>query len=248
MWLYLLEVGSSDVKNIAKHFGYPRSSVYDSLEILKENGLVVEREESNIKVFQADDPNNLERLLSEKIDILNKNKNEVSKFLSSVKVPKQVQPRIRFYSGIDGLKNILRGAVWQKNTCIYSMWPSVDLIELLGHEYFSYFNRQRIRQNISIKSIWLCDSIEQLEEYPFVGVGKRHLREVKIAPKNMNWKTAHLIHGDTVSFLSSGGELFGFTIQSKDFAELMKSQFDAVWQLSKPVASFPPKDDFLSTI
>jgi hypothetical protein len=45
----------------------------------------------------------------------------------------------------------------------------------------------------------------------------------------MEWTMGYTIYGDKVSFVSSNKEVFGFIVQSAEFAALMKMQFDVLW-------------------
>ena len=75
----------------------------------------------------------------------------------------------------------------------------------------------------------------ELENYPFIGVGKEHLRQLRIAPEKMTWNMGHAIYDDKVAFISSKKEAFGFIVHSQDFADLMRVQFEEIWDISKPV-------------
>jgi len=51
------------------------------------------------------------------------------------------------------------------------------------------------------------------------------------------------MYEDKTIFISSHKETFGFVVQSKDFAELMKAQFDAIWKTSKTMKEEPENTD-----
>lgn len=68
-----------------------------------------------------------------------------------------------------------------------------------------------------------------------MGRGHEFLREVREAPKFMKWNMGYWIYNDKVAFISSRKEAFGSTIHSKDFCEMMKTQFEAVWMQSRKI-------------
>lgn len=250
IYMRLLEVGSATARSLAENLGIPRPSVYDNLKILIKNGLAVEREEENKKVFQADDIRNLPLLAEAKINSLKKEVKEIKKILPKISQQVRViEPRIKFYQGAEGIKQVLKDLLWYENIETLTMWPISEMVEILDKEYLADLNRKRIRQNISIRGIWPQDKIVDLKEYPFLGVGKKHLRQLRLAPKEMTWEISYWQYADKVAFISSKREGFGFVIHSQDFANLIKAQFEVIWKLSRPIKSQPQyTDEFLKTV
>ena len=200
-------------------------------------------------MFNIDEPNEFERLLDDKIDNLNKAKKKIKDWRSNLKTSPALEPKIKFYSGIDGIRQVLRDMLWHDNIETYTMWPISDMVDILGREYLEDLNRKRIKQKISIKGIWPANKAVKLKEYPFLGVGKGHLRELRIAPSPMNWDMSYWLYSDKIAFISSEAESFGFVVHSRDFTNLMKQQFEVIWKISKPVKPQPKyTDSFLKTV
>jgi hypothetical protein len=63
---------------------------------------------------------------------------------------------------------------------------------------------------------------------------EEHLRELRFAPKGMTWNMGYWMYENRVAFLSSEKEGFGFVIHSKEFAQMMRLQFEQMWKVSKP--------------
>jgi hypothetical protein len=160
-----------------------------------------------------------------------------------------VEPKIRFFSGAEGVKQVLNDIMWYENIETMSMWPIREMVDLLGKEYFEKLNRRRIPRGIFIRAVWPENKRVPFKDYPFLGTGSGHLRDLRIGPKGMSFDMGYWIYADKVAFLSSRKETFGFTIHSKDFAVMLKSQFEVVWNASKPVKQEPQHTDaFLDTI
>src|SRR3989338_8474702 len=246
----LLEYGPSPARRLAENLGIPRPSVYDSLKQLIQKGLVIERGEGSKKIFQADDPKNLPRLIRSKIEELEQDEKEITQLVPSfIKQEKSSEPQIKFYPGVDGVKQILYDILWHNNAEVLTMWPFKEMVVVLGDDHLANFNRQRIRRKISIRAIWPRDKAVALKDYPFIGIGKGHLRELRLAPQKMIWEMGHAIYDDKVSFISSRKESFGFIVHSSDFAELMRTQFEVIWSASKSVKAEPQwSEEFLKTI
>ncbi len=246
----LIETGAASARQLSENLNIPRPSVYDSLKILIQNGLVTERSTENKKLFQIDDIKNLPRLLDEKINALAKQKTKLEALLPALtKQAQTIEPKIKSYSGVKGVKQVLKDMLWYQNLETYTMWPISEMVELLGKEYLAELNRKRIRQNISIKGIWPREKAVNFKEHPYLGVGKGHLRELRFAPKEMEWNMSYWLYADKAAFISSQKEMFGFVITSAEFVELMQAQFKIIWKISKPIKPQPQyTDSFLKTI
>lgn len=235
IYTQLLELGTASARQLAESLSLPRPSVYDGLKMLIRHGLVVERSEEGKKMFQVDDVRHLPELVREKIDILREQETTIRKILPELKRHAvSSEPRIRFFPGIEGLRRVHAGTLWHENSEMLWMWSFPEMIPLLGEEYFYQFNRKRIRRNIFFRAIHPHDQRANIQRYPFAGTGQQMKRTIRIAPKHMSWDMGMLIFSDTVGFMSSHREAFGFTIQSRDFANLMRTQFEVMWKMSKP--------------
>lgn len=244
----LLESGSASARHIAEHISMPRPSVYDHLNILVEQGLIVEQNDDGKKVFAVSDIKNLKHLMKDKIELLETESKKLDQYVSTHQ-DKSAEPKIRHFKGADQVGTILNDLYWYEDTEILSVWPMKEMLAVFGSEYLEQFNRKRIRNNNAIRIVWPQDKLIDIDEYPFVGVGKKHLRDLRIAPLHMTWNMGHLIYKDKVAFVSSRKESFGFIIQSKDFAELMRAQFEVIWKGSRPIKyKQPEKDKFLETL
>lgn len=249
IYLRLLEVKRASARQLAEHLGMTRPSVYDNLKFLLDRGLVSEMDEDNKKVFHIDDARNLTEYIEENIDVLSKQKEALEEALPKFLSAEVGAPSIKSYAGIEGIKRILNEMLWYEDIETLTVWPTNDMAEVLGDEFLADLNRRRIRRNISIKSIWPAKELTTLKNYPFLGVGGGHLRERRIAPKGMEWSMSYWQYADKVAFISSHKESFGFVVQSQDLVSLIKVNFEALWQISKPTKPQPQSTDaFLKTV
>ncbi|MFA6547897.1 MAG: helix-turn-helix domain-containing protein [Candidatus Magasanikbacteria bacterium] len=246
----LLESGFSSARQLAENLNLPRPTVYDGLKVLINSGLVIEKEEENKKLFSVDDVKNLQHLVRSRIENLKKNDQAISDLLPNlISKTKALEPKIKFYSGVAGIKQVLKDMLWYKDIETLTMWPISEMVEILGKEYLEDLNRRRIKQGISIRGIWPRDKAVDFKTHPFLGVGKGHLRELRLAPKSMTWNMSYWLYADKVAFISSRAESFGFVIHSRDFVDLIKTQFEVIWPLSKPIKAQPQlTDKFLRTV
>ena len=166
-----------------------------------------------------------------------------------IKEAATIEPKIKIYSGADGVRKVLNELLWCHDIETYTMWPISNMVDVLGKDYLEHLNRVRIKNKVSIKGLWPHNKKVQLKEFPFLGVGGGHLRELRTAPKEVVWDMSYWIYGDKVAFISSKRELFGFVVHSRDFVDLLKTQFNVIWKLSKQIKAEPKyTDNFLKTI
>lgn len=249
LYLRLLEAGPTPARRLAENLNIPRPSVYDHLRVLIEQGLVTEREENNIKVFAADEPKRLLQLMQEKTDRLQQQTEGLRKILPELtKKHSPLEPKIKFYLGREGIRNVLRDMLWYENIETLAMWPIKDMLEIVDRDYLAELNRKRIRRGISIRGIWPQDQLVNLKDYQFLGVGPKHLRTMHLAPTGITWPMSYWLYADKVAFISSQREGFSFLVASADFAELQRLQFEFIWQATKPYKPASYKDTFIKTI
>src|SRR3989344_8011135 len=116
IYIYLLQNGASSARQFAENLNIPRPSVYDNLKVLIQKGLVTERSEENKKIFQVDNLENLPQLVKTKIDTLEKERKELEKILPTLAQNfDSIEPKIKFYSGVEGVKQVLNDVLWYEN-------------------------------------------------------------------------------------------------------------------------------------
>ena len=232
----LVANGATTARKLAERVGIPRPSVYDHLKILIKNGLVTERSEEGKKVFHIDDVRNIQELLNDKIKSLENEKKQFELSLPSLlqKVA-FIEPQIKFYSGKEGVKQVMNHIMLNRNIETILFWPMSEMMKVLGPEYLKDLNDKRVKRNISLRAIWPKDKVLDSKEYPYLASGKENLRDLRFAPLGMTWNMGYWLYEDKVAFLSSEKEGFGFVVQSKDFSNLMKLQFEEIWKISEVV-------------
>ena len=113
-----------------------------------------------------------------------------------------------------------------------AFWPQKKMVEILTPEFFRYHNKERIKNNLSVKAIWPQAQIVNIKDHPYFGIGEKFKRQIKIAPEEINFTMGYSIYGNKAVFVSSQQESFGFIIESSEFTEVLKTQFEVIWKLS----------------
>lgn len=225
IYQYVLTQKQVAAKQIADALSVSRPSVYDHLKLLVKEGLVVERDIENKKYFSAEDPKKVFTLLDEKTKEIAESRAAFSKILPDLAhLAGATDPKIKFYAGREGFRQVLTDVLLSESKELLALWPFADMTAVVGEEYLQTFTKRRIRDGISVRAVWPQKHSKKLA-IP--------AEETRFAPKGTEWSMGSLIYGDKVSFISSRGESFCFTVTSREFAELSRAQFEVMWRLSK---------------
>lgn len=234
IYVALMQYGNMAVKVISQKTGLPRTTVYDGLTPLVNQGLVLFKNEDGKSIYGIGDPNTLELLLDEQISSLAKTKQNVQNLVKSIQLKTNtLEPKIRFFSGNDGVKKILNDILWYKNTETYTVWPMHEMIRILGAEYLEWHNLRRVQRGIELKSIRVNEKPVDFRKFPYLSGEKRFLRKLRYAPSKIKIDMSYWIYGDKVAFVSTGTTIFGFIVHSQEFSNMMKLNFELLWDESK---------------
>lgn len=235
-FLFLLENGAQTAGNLAKKTGLSRPSLYGFMRKLQKIGLVVESQKNSVKTFSASSKEKVTSLFDEKISELEKGKSAIEKAFTEI--PKGVTafaPKFQIFEGKDGLTQVMEDMLLYRDITTKSYWPIKSMVEVLSAEYLSSHNKRRVKRSMYIQAIWPEKEKLDTNKFIFLGTGKKYLREVRMAPKDVNFSMGYWIYANKVIFLSSKKESYGFIIESKELVETMSSQFDVMWNISKTI-------------
>lgn len=239
LYLSLLEGGIMPAGKLAKHLNVPRSTVYGLLEDLSQGGLVLQNEKNNVKLWQAVDPEIIKTIINERINGLENMRMGFESMLETLKKSQKtdfMSPKFHYFEGADEMRVMLRDVLLYNDLETELCWPVKDISRVLGEEFLHDFNIKRIKSNIGIRVIWPMDKVGDIEKNTFLAPGKEVKREVRIAPEEVDFSMGYWAYGNKVMFMSSKAENFGFIVESRELRQLMKMQFEVLWNISKPLS------------
>lgn len=236
-FIYLLENGEQTAGNLAKKTGLSRPSLYGFLKKMQNSGLVIESQKNGIKSFIASSKEKIQTILNEQIQELEKGKSDIEKIFSEINKGKLVtSPKFQFFEGKNGVQYVLKDMLLYRDINTKSYWPIKSMIDLLSEKFFYDLNKDRIKSRIYTQGIWPESQKLDVKKHPYLGVGEKFFREIRIAPKEIDFSMGYWIYENKVAFISSKKECFGFIIESKEFSEMMSSQHEAIWKISKTIS------------
>lgn len=236
----LLEAGPATVSSLSQKVGKPRPSLYGFLRRLQEKGLVVQSSKSGVRTYAAEPPEKVNFLFRQKLEDLQSKQKLYQSIIPDLekRIPSNLfTPKFQLYEGESGLRHVLKDMLLYRDIKTEALWPIKAMLDMLSPDFFKYHNKERIKNNVSIRAIWPDSQAVDIKDYPYLGVGSELKRQLRIAPKEIDFSMGYWIYKSKAAFISSRKESFGFIIESKELVKMLLSQFEVIWKLSKPVTT-----------
>ncbi len=217
VYITLLRLGEATVAEISQSSGLHRTNIYDSLEKLKEKGLVSYLLKDNKQFFRASDPENLLTYLQEKEESLNQVIPELKKIQSQI----NEKVTVEIFKGPQGLKSALKDIlITQKEVIGYSV--AGQLRKYLP-EFAKYYFREQDKYKILHRFIYTK------------GISKppSNNYKIKYLPKEFSSTTINLSYSDKILNIIYQPEIVAIRIKSKTLANDFRKHFELLWKQAK---------------
>ena len=230
VYLATLELGPTNIQNLAKKAGIKRSTVYEILRNLKNQGLISEAMQGKRKLIIASSPDKLKRNIKEKHNLLNL----ILPELKSLHNAGPITPKITYYEGREGLREIYMIALEAKNKRADWVSPIQSVVETVGEDFLEKYVETKKRMGYWIRSLHITS--RQVSTYKYLDpiTFKKTLRDVRFSPQDIDIPNTIAMWDNKVAIISTQKEGFGFIIESKDFSISMKMFYELLWNISKP--------------
>ena len=228
LYLKLLEFGSAGASTLAKNIGENRTSTYSLLNAMLNKGFVSYLNKEGIKYFSATDPKILVHQFLEDAGHLKALLPE----LLAISNQYSQKPKITFYEGLNGIKQIAEMFLEHPGSTRYSFMGSNKKEmnpEMLQYIEEDFLNR-RIALGIKYKGI-VAGSMPMATKH--AKTDKAHLREVKYIQDE---KLPLKIHVDIFAenkvaiYSYNKGEMMGVVIEHESFYTTMRTVFELAWR------------------
>ncbi len=226
-YLAALELGEAPITEIAKKAGISRTTAYDVLARLLQDGLVTQVEKSGRLHVLAEDPASLLRALDDRRQLLAGLLPE----LRSIYNLSAVKPRIHFYEGVEGIRTVLHDTLACQSRQLRGILSVLDLFEVPGMREMEQYVARRIETGIFLRVVR-----SRVKDAGDIWPTRRaDLRELRYTPEGLVFTMTTYIYDNKVSMISSRRENFGMIIESEEFAALQANLFEVLWRASEPV-------------
>ena len=223
VYLAALELGSSSVIEIAKKAQIKRTTCFDILQDLMTEGLISETIKGKKRLFVGEDPEKIQRNLKNKERLFS----EILPQLQSIHNVKGSKPKIRFYEGKEGLKEVYADTLKYKTELLGFF--SEDVIRVLGMEWSLDYLAKRKRHGIWARGIVPSTSLVMEK---FVAKDLEQLRMTKVIDaKKYPFSIEINIYGHQKVALMSAKEEIGLIVEGAEIHSTMKLIFELIWDL-----------------
>ncbi|WP_269495946.1 TrmB family transcriptional regulator [Castellaniella sp. S9] len=226
-YLAALALGEASVTDVAKHAGIGRTTAYDIFSSLIREGLLNQIEKSNKTYVVAEDPVVLLRNAEQR----RRQVEEALPEIQAIYSHSLLKPRVRYYSGIDGITTVLNESLSCHSGELCGILSMVELLNVPGRQFMQEHIQRRIGAGIRLRVV--RSASEEIEEGIWPS-SVEELREVRFSPVATSFTMTSYVYDDKVAYISSKRENFAMLIQSKEFAGLQKTLFDSLWSASIP--------------
>lgn len=226
LYLAALELSPATAAVLAEKAGIERTASYPHLEDLVKMGLLSVRPEKNKSLYIAENPKKIGEILEDK----QKEFKQVLPDLMSLFNTKGIKPKVRYYEGREGMKSIIMNSISGEAREKLHLMPTINVIEIMGEEFAKHYIDLRVKRGIKVKTLRIREKIEK--PWEVTSSDPSLLREVRYLPESFDLENLIMIYANTVSIISSSKENYGLEIESKEFADTMRSFFNMVWLTS----------------
>ncbi|MES2088302.1 MAG: helix-turn-helix domain-containing protein [Patescibacteria group bacterium] len=229
VYLALLELGHGTVTEISRKAGINRTTGYDILSSLANKGLASISGKEPKSEFAAEPPqaitNYLKKVAERTVEQIKKSEELIPEL--NLLHAKQNRPRIKFYEGVEGLKQVYEDTL--NSTETIRAYANAGEVHKGIPNYFPEYFKRRARKNISIRAIF-PQTEAGIERASFDTEEKR---EVAFVPADRYNFSPEINIYDNKVMIASWQEKLGVIIESAEIADAMKKIYELAWAEAK---------------
>ncbi len=229
IYLICLEYGELSIANIANLSKVGRVNCYHHTDKLVKKGFLNTSQKNKIKTFSAENPQIFINKEKEKLNIAQ----ELVPQLLAISNQGQNKPKIQFFEGIYGIKNIFSKLLEVPNTEIvsFSNFETLDTFfknsNFLKEHFSSRLKKQIKTRFISPRN----ETTENFRQKIFPKKFDRKLLEIfLISPEEFFFESEITIFTDSIAILNlKQTQPIGVLIQNPELFRTQKAIFDLAW-------------------
>lgn len=232
-----LALGSRPASVIAQKSGLKRGHAYNVLNALMQKGIVQEFVKGGVKNFTFSPPSSLLAMLNMREEELRSTKERLESImpeLENIRSQLTTQPKVRFYPGLEGIKEIYEDMLRVPNSEILcfidfeNAWSSQDS---KGAEFASQFVRRRAERNIT----WVGILTENETGTQAMSRRPSTHRRAKTV-KGLSFPAEISVYESKLSFVGTRDDIIGVVIENESIAQAVRNLFQYLWdRLPGPV-------------
>lgn len=222
LYLAALELGDSNIQQLAKKSGVKRTTAYDIIESLKKKGLMTQSISGKKTLFHATDPRKLENEIEEQRHVVKRAMPELLAIANTL----DSKPKVSFFEGHDGIKDVYRDTLNYPDQELLA-WVAEEAVE---HFDIDFLNNQYLPKRIE-KKIWVRAIAPDVEEmHTYKEIDEKSLRKTRLTDSESFGLDVEInLYGKNKVAVMSFEEKFGMIIESKKIFDTLKNIFEMNW-------------------
>jgi sugar-specific transcriptional regulator TrmB len=225
VYIAILELGEATIAKIVRKSAIKRSTVYDILEKLKKIGMISQTNKGKRPIFLAESPEKLIESLETKKRTLQESMPELLSMMNLL----DKKPRIRYFEGLSGVKEVFEATLRYSDQEILTWFPYPYIN--LGEDYFwKHYMPERIKKKIWARAI-VPDTPKNREFAK--EIKEKAITTTKFVSDNAfsGFDLEIKVYGKNKLGIISYKEDLGIIIESQKIYDGMKAIFEGMWNL-----------------
>lgn len=222
VYLAALELGEASIQQIAKKSGVIRTTVYGVSQQLKERGLLSMATKRNKTFYMAEHPAKLNDDLKEKQHFLEKMLPELLSVANAI----DKKPKIRFFEGVGGMKDVYFDTLQYHGQELLA-WVPKESIDVFDVDYLTdYYVPMRLKNKIWVRAIAPDDTDMKW----FKENDEKSLRKTKVVSNDkFPFRVEINLYGKNKIGIIAFEERIGLIIESEKIYTTLRSIFELNW-------------------
>ncbi len=226
-----LALGSRPASVIAQKTGLKRGHTYNVLSSLMEKGIVQEFVKGGVKNFTCSPPSSLVAIASAKENELKTVRERLENIvpdLERLRSQLSSQPKVRFFPGLEGIKEIYEDMLRTDDTeirCFIDLSIAWSFLDPSGNAFAANFVRRRNERGI----VWRAIATESEAALAAVTARPSKFRKMKMVP-GLSFPAEISVYGSKLSFIGAADDFTGVVIEHENIAAAIRNTFDYLWE------------------
>ncbi|MBU1177892.1 BlaI/MecI/CopY family transcriptional regulator [Patescibacteria group bacterium] len=226
IYLDLLQIIEAPVYTVSQRTGIPRTSVYTTLERLRQKGFVTSIRKNSVLHYTPESPQAFVSALEEKKKVISAVLPEMADLIDSAKI----LPTVKLYQGRKGYIKVRQEmlATFKKKKIKQILAISSPSDFIMFPKYFPIWVEARKKLGVGARILLRADA----KADKHFQNNKTDLREVRYLPPEYQYKSTLNIYGDQMAIFSLQGKDFNsIIIDSTVITEMFRQFFNLTWLL-----------------
>ncbi|QQG46587.1 MAG: hypothetical protein HYY55_01940 [Candidatus Niyogibacteria bacterium] len=221
----LLSLADARAGTIAKKTGIKRTSVYYTLETLKQMGLVSSYNERGTERFYAEHPRKLKDYFDSRIILAER---LIETLAKDIKPPVDTG-NVRLFEGKGGVESIIDEILATKDKTVLSVGSADKFLTEFGH---MGYGARRKKLGIFSKALRF-ETDKKHHQFDPSGRHQSKLSNIRYLPPNFDFPGMLHIFDNRIAVITYERGGLGFVVTSQELSQMMHSFFENLWATAK---------------